>query len=87
MHANYLHTGHSGPMTAEDSGTFQRIADCLAGAGLETVRLGTLEAAAIHVALENSGGNKTHAAKALGISVRTLQCKLRAARPLDVTRP
>jgi transcriptional regulator with PAS, ATPase and Fis domain len=74
----FLNTGHAGPMTPEESSSFQHIADCLAGAGLQAVRLDTLEAAAINLALSGANGNRTHAAKALGISVRTLQRKLKS---------
>jgi DNA-binding NtrC family response regulator len=37
-----------------------------------------IERVAIETALRNHGGNRTHAAEALGISVRTLQRKLKA---------
>lgn len=37
-----------------------------------------LERAAVEQALRDSQGNRTHAAKSLGISVRTLQRKLKA---------
>ena len=37
-----------------------------------------LERAAIEAALRRCGGNRTHAANALGLSVRTLQRKLKA---------
>jgi DNA-binding NtrC family response regulator len=40
--------------------------------------LSDLESAAIEQSLERHQGNRTHAAKALGISVRTLQRKLKA---------
>jgi transcriptional regulator with PAS, ATPase and Fis domain len=78
MNGAFLITGQTGLMTAEASGSIQRIADCLAGTGIEAVRLDDLQAAAIHVALRKSRGNRTHAAKLLGISVRTLQRKLKA---------
>jgi hypothetical protein len=52
-------------------------------AGLDAVPLDVLERAAISNALERFGGNRTNAAISLGISVRTLQRKLKlwAARP------
>ncbi|RIK91683.1 MAG: hypothetical protein DCC71_24915, partial [Proteobacteria bacterium] len=43
----------------------------------ETFELRTLERSAIERALARFGGNRTHAAKALGISVRTLRNKIR----------
>jgi transcriptional regulator with PAS, ATPase and Fis domain len=75
MSGNYLLTGDSGPMAAADLS--QRIADALCDLGIETVRLSDLEHAAIRIALENAGGNRTRAARTLGISVRTLQRKLK----------
>jgi DNA-binding NtrC family response regulator len=72
-----LLTGHAGPLTSEESSSIQQIADALAGAGLRTVRLDELEEAAIQNALEAANGNRTRAAKSLGIAVRTLQRKLR----------
>jgi transcriptional regulator with PAS, ATPase and Fis domain len=79
-----LVSGHSGPLSTEENGSIQAIADALAGAGLRTVRLDNVERAAIHNALGNHEGNRTRAAKALGISVRTLQRKLKAARPAQL---
>jgi DNA-binding NtrC family response regulator len=49
--------------------------DIPAGTSLEE-----LERAAVERALEQHSGNRTHAAKTLGISVRTLQRKLKAWR-------
>jgi len=77
MNGTYLLSGHSGPLTLEESSNIQRIADALAGSGLLAVRLGDLESAAIRVALNQSSGNRTRAARQLGISVRTLQRKLK----------
>ena len=82
MPGTYLLTGHSGPLSPEDTSSIQRIADALAGAGLETIRLSDLQWAAIQVALGNTRGNRTAAARKLGISVRTLQRKLKS---LDLT--
>ena len=53
------------------------VADALTRAGLDAVPLDVLEQAAICNALERSGRNRTHAAASLGISVRTLQRKLK----------
>jgi DNA-binding NtrC family response regulator len=72
-----LISGHAGPLTSEESASIQQIADALAGAGLRTVRLDELEGAAIQNALEATNGNRTWAAKSLGIAVRTLQRKLK----------
>jgi DNA-binding NtrC family response regulator len=57
---------------AEDSSNGSGI-DIPAGTSLED-----LERAAVEKALEQHRGNRTHAAKTLGISVRTLQRKLKA---------
>jgi transcriptional regulator with PAS, ATPase and Fis domain len=83
MNGTHLFSDQSRPMSAADGGAFQRIADLLAGSGVETVRLDVLETAAIHVALGKTDGNRTHAAKVLGISVRTLQRKLKAENVID----
>jgi DNA-binding NtrC family response regulator len=90
--ASYLISGTHEPRQPEDHPSIQQIADALAGAGLQTVRLADLEWAAIENALAAHQGNRTYAAKSLGISVRTLQRKLkeprgngRAASPLAVS--
>ena len=83
MDSVYLLSGHAGPLTDEEAGSIQRIADALAGSGLHTVRLGELAQAAIQLALDNARGNRTKAARSLGISVRTLQRKLKAAAMQD----
>ncbi|HUY87464.1 MAG TPA: response regulator [Pirellulales bacterium] len=44
----------------------------------EAIRLEDLEKDAVLRALEREGGNRTHAARLLGISIRTLQRKLKA---------
>ena len=44
------------------------------------IELGTLERLAIVEALRRTGGNRTHAARVLGIGLRTLRNKLREAR-------
>lgn len=46
-------------------------------AELPTAHLPTLERMAVDKALAECGGNRTRSAKVLGISVRTLQVKLR----------
>jgi transcriptional regulator of acetoin/glycerol metabolism len=56
-----------------------RMASALADAGLGGATLQDLETAAIFNALDRCNGNRTHAAKQLGICVRTLQRKLRPA--------
>jgi len=78
-----LVSGHAGPLSPQDTVTIQAIADALAGSGLRCVRLDNLEAAAISNALQECAGNRTHAAKHLGISVRTLQRKLKAAHDAE----
>jgi DNA-binding NtrC family response regulator len=55
----------------------QEVAAALRTAELDRVPLEILTHAAIVSALEAAGGNRTYAAKALGISVRTLQRKLK----------
>src|SRR6266436_2350501 len=49
---------------------------CNEGGILEPTHLGLGQSAAILAALEQSKGNRTHAAKVLGISIRTLRNKL-----------
>jgi len=75
--ADFLKSGRSGPLSPEETTSIQRIADALAGAGLHVVRLQDLEDAAVRNALHHSDGNRTQAARLLGISVRTLQRKLK----------
>jgi DNA-binding NtrC family response regulator len=58
--------------------TVPQIAAALNGAGVTGATLRDLEIAAIFNALDRCHGNRTHAAAMLGISVRTLQRKLRA---------
>jgi hypothetical protein len=76
--SDYLLTGHVGPLTLDECTSIQSIADALAGAGLHGVKLVDLEWAAVRNALIRADGNRTHASKMLGISVRTLQRKLKA---------
>ena len=49
-----------------------------AGRGAEATRLEDLEKDAVLRVLEREGGNRTHAARLLGISIHTLQRKLKA---------
>jgi hypothetical protein len=56
----------------------QTIAALLRAAGLCPVDLHALQRAAIRNALEHADGNRTRAAKTLGISVRTLQRTIKA---------
>jgi DNA-binding NtrC family response regulator len=81
-----LVTGHAGPLTSEESSSIQQIADALAGAGLRTVRLDEVEDAVIQNALKAAMGNRTQAARTLGISVRTLQRKLKAQQTYALRR-
>jgi DNA-binding NtrC family response regulator len=53
------------------------MAKALDAAGLGGATLHELETAAIFSTLDRCRGNRTHAASGLGISVRTLQRKLR----------
>jgi DNA-binding NtrC family response regulator len=53
------------------------IAASLAAASFGVPRMSDIEVAAMLHALEQSGGNRTHAARLLGVSVRTIQRKLK----------
>ena len=75
--ASYLISGPSDPLAPKECTSIQQVADALAFAGLQSVTLEELEAAAIHNALRQSRGNRTEAARLLDISVRTLQRKLK----------
>jgi DNA-binding NtrC family response regulator len=59
------------PLSVEEIGA------ALTACNLADVPLGVLEHAAIIVALERHDGCRTRAARSLGISVRTLQRKLK----------
>lgn len=86
--ADYLQSGHHGPLLASDCQSIQTIANALSGLGLGLVRIRDLESAAIDNALAFCKGNRTHAARQLGISVRTLQRKLKGrahANPTDLS--
>jgi DNA-binding NtrC family response regulator len=65
----------------DDLPSTDQIAQALALAGLQTVRLDDLERAATANALAAHDGCRTRAAKSLGISLRTLQRKLKAWGP------
>ena len=81
--AAFLLSGHRGALPGDGSPTIQQIADALAGAGLRSASLADIELAALRNALTESQGNRTHAARILGISVRTLQRKLKSLdRPM-----
>lgn len=71
--ADFLLSGNHDPLSIADGMTIQDIAGKLAAAGLRAVRLSDLESAALTNALRETNGNRTHAAKVLGISTRTLQ--------------
>ena len=70
------------------SHSLEVIADALDRAGLTYCRLEDLETAAIFNALRHSGGNRTHAAEALGVNVRTIQrwAKQQGFRPKPLIR-
>jgi len=63
----------------------RRVADAIPQATIDTFNLRELEKETIHRALEARGGNRTQAARALGISVRTLRNKIRAYELGDPT--
>jgi transcriptional regulator of acetoin/glycerol metabolism len=73
----------------EPSAAVDRIVDSLACAGLQGVNLADLETAAIISALKLCDGNKSHAARLLGVSVRTLQrrLKMESAEALRASEP
>jgi DNA-binding NtrC family response regulator len=64
-------------LVEDQSDAIQFIANAIQGAGISRVTLSMLEEAAIRLALQEHDGNRTHAARSLGISVRTLQRKLK----------
>jgi ActR/RegA family two-component response regulator len=78
--ATYLLSDYHTPLSIAEPATIEQIAATLAGSGLGTVRLDELQWAAIENALVTHHGNRTHAARALGISIRTLQRRLRDSR-------
>jgi transcriptional regulator of acetoin/glycerol metabolism len=81
--SSILASGNHDLLRVEDHPTIQQIADTLAGAGLQAVRLDDLEQAALGNALAANNGNRTHAAHSLGISTRTLQRRLKKARGVE----
>jgi DNA-binding NtrC family response regulator len=78
MTGTSLHASPLSSTTADDASPIQQIAKALAGAGLQVVRLDDLETAAMFNALAHCNNNRTKAARVLGISVRTLQRKLKS---------
>ena len=56
----------------------RRVADSIPNATIDTFNLRELEKETIRRALAARGGNRTQAARALGISVRTLRNKIQA---------
>ena len=68
-------------MAAPSGGTMPAPVATSAGPVTDSVNLDELEAAAIQRALIATGGNRTRAAKLLGISERTLRNKLNNPRP------
>jgi DNA-binding NtrC family response regulator len=68
------------PTRSADAPSIEQIASRLRSAGLQAVWLEDLEWAALENALILHDGCRTRAANSIGISVRTLQRKLRAAR-------
>ena len=87
MTAAFLLSGHAGPLSPGDCSSIQNIADALAGAGLTAVRMDELKTAALFNALGSCNGNRTQAAKTLGISVRTLQRHLKGLSGSVVGEP
>lgn len=75
--ADYLRGAHEASLPVSDSESIQSIASALSDSGLGVVKIRDLESAAIDNALAACNGNRTHAAQQLGISVRTLQRKLK----------
>ena len=72
-----MNNDHPAELPAEEHGSIKAIAHKLTHAGLCRVPLQDLEDAAMRCALEENNGNRTYAARQLGISVRTLQRKLK----------
>jgi DNA-binding NtrC family response regulator len=84
--ADYLRSAQEDSRPTLDCESVQSIASALSDAGLGVVKIRDLESAAIDNALAACDGNRTHAALQLGISVRTLQRKLKGrsdANPAD----
>ena len=84
---------HTGVVEAPPPALGHEVASTGATAGLtdaagQVLRLDALEKQAIRAALQQTGGNRTQAATALGISIRTLRNKLQeyreAGEPVDV---
>ena len=69
----YLFSDYAAPLFEAKDPRLNQIAKALAGAGLGCVTIKELNRAAILNALNACKGNRTHAARELGISARTLQ--------------
>jgi DNA-binding NtrC family response regulator len=76
--------GASRPSAAEAHSNGQRDMGAIVAPG---VPLEEIERSAIQRTLASYGGNRTRTAQALGISVRTLQRKLKAWNPIGLPQP
>lgn len=65
------------PGSADFSGALQQLVRRTLGASARPLRWKEIERAAIEDALHANGGNRTHAARQLGISLRKLQYRLK----------
>ena len=65
------------PGAADFSGDLRQLVRRTLGASARPLRWKEIERAAIEDALRTSGGNRTHAARQLGISLRKLQYRLK----------
>jgi transcriptional regulator of acetoin/glycerol metabolism len=81
----YLITDYAAPLFEAKDPTLNQIAKALAGAGLGCVTIMDLNRAAILNWLNACKGNRTHAARELGISARTLQRIFKGSRQDDRT--
>jgi DNA-binding NtrC family response regulator len=85
-----LNENHPGGGAEAAAAVEEPLPDAVNGAngGREIIRLDEVEKQAIRAALKQTGGNRTQAATALGISIRTLRNKLQeyrdAGSPADV---
>jgi DNA-binding NtrC family response regulator len=83
-----LETSHAEPARADAAGAPAGDVNGLTDSTGHVLKLDELEKNAIKVALKQTSGNRTQAAAALGISIRTLRNKLQEYReagdPIDV---